>query len=59
MYMKNQLLRDTDVFGMAHSLEIRVPFLDKELVEYVLRIDPQLKFKNNINKSLLADSVKI
>ena len=58
MYMKNQLLRDTDVFGMAHSLEIRVPFLDKELVEYVLRIDPQLKFKNNINKSLLADSVK-
>jgi len=41
MYMKNQLLRDTDVFGMANSLEIRVPFLDKELVDYVLKIEPE------------------
>ncbi len=27
-YMRNQLLRDTDWTGMAHSLEIRVPFVD-------------------------------
>lgn len=30
-YMKNQLLRDADWAGMAHSLEIRVPFLDMHL----------------------------
>ena len=27
-YMRNQLLRDSDWAGMAHSLEIRVPYLD-------------------------------
>ena len=27
-YMRNQLLRDSDWSGMAHSLEIRVPFVD-------------------------------
>ena len=57
MYMKNQLLRDTDVFGMAHSLEIRVPFLDKELVDYILRIEPKEKF-GNFNKQILADISK-
>ncbi|HTP61557.1 MAG TPA: asparagine synthase (glutamine-hydrolyzing) [Burkholderiales bacterium] len=31
-YMRNQLLRDTDWAGMAHSLEIRVPFADAELL---------------------------
>lgn len=57
MYMKNQLLRDTDVFGMAHSLEIRVPFLDKELVDYVLRVEPKEKF-GIYNKQILADIAK-
>lgn len=32
-YMRNQLLSDTDVMSMAHSLEVRVPLLDSELVE--------------------------
>lgn len=31
-YMKNQLLRDADWAGMAHSLEIRVPLVDKQLL---------------------------
>jgi asparagine synthase (glutamine-hydrolysing) len=31
-YMRNQLLRDTDWASMAHSLEIRLPFVDVELV---------------------------
>ena len=30
-YMRNQLLRDADWAGMAHSLEIRVPLVDAEL----------------------------
>lgn len=32
-YMKNQLLRDTDWIGMSHSLEIRVPLVDRILTE--------------------------
>ena len=32
-YMRNQLLRDADWAGMAHSVEIRVPFVDSALLE--------------------------
>ncbi|MBK9284683.1 MAG: hypothetical protein IPM51_10260 [Sphingobacteriaceae bacterium] len=35
-YMSNQLLRDSDVFSMAHSLELRVPFVDHLLYAVVL-----------------------
>ncbi len=31
-YMQNQLLRDSDWAGMAHSIEIRVPFVDLHLI---------------------------
>ncbi len=37
-YMRNQLLRDADWAGMAHSLEIRVPLVDLELFRSVLRV---------------------
>lgn len=35
-YMRNQLLRDSDWAGMAHSLEIRVPFVDVSFFEAVI-----------------------
>jgi asparagine synthase (glutamine-hydrolysing) len=35
LYMGSQLLRDTDAASMAHSLEVRVPFLDIPLAEFV------------------------
>ena len=34
-YMRNQLLRDADWAGMAHSLEIRVPLVDIQLLRAV------------------------
>jgi len=37
-YLGNTLLRDGDVFGMANSLEIRVPLLDKDLVDWAFRL---------------------
>lgn len=40
VYMGSQLLRDCDVMGMAHSLEIRVPFLDNDLVDAVAAAGP-------------------
>jgi asparagine synthase (glutamine-hydrolysing) len=36
-FMRSTLLRDADTMSMAHSLELRVPFLDHELVESCLR----------------------
>jgi asparagine synthase (glutamine-hydrolysing) len=35
LYLRNQLLRDTDWASMAHSLEVRVPFVDAQLLEEV------------------------
>jgi asparagine synthase (glutamine-hydrolysing) len=32
LYMRNQLLRDTDWAGMAHSIELRVPLVDAHLL---------------------------
>ena len=42
-YMRRMLLRDADQMSMAVSLELRVPFLDHELVEYVLGLPEAAK----------------
>jgi asparagine synthase (glutamine-hydrolysing) len=55
-YMQNVLLRDTDQMSMAHTLEVRVPFLDHELVEYVFPISEELKYPN-FPKQLLVESL--
>lgn len=41
-YMNNQLLRDSDWSGMAHSLEIRTPFVDVEFLRKVANVTPLL-----------------
>ena len=56
-YLQNVLLRDSDQMGMANSLEIRVPFLDHHLVEYVLSLPNELKYLTS-PKKLLIDSTK-
>ncbi|TWT40905.1 Asparagine synthetase [glutamine-hydrolyzing] 1 [Phycisphaerae bacterium RAS1] len=43
LYMNNTLLRDSDANGMAHSLEIRVPFLDRRVIDYVLALPGNLR----------------
>ncbi len=54
-YMQNVLLRDTDQMSMASALEVRVPFLDHELVEYVLGIKDEFK-KPTSPKKLLVET---
>ncbi|MBK9099393.1 MAG: asparagine synthase (glutamine-hydrolyzing) [bacterium] len=56
VYMRNQLLRDSDVFSMMHSLELRVPFVDHMLYSAVL---PYLDagFDKNFPKKMLVDAV--
>jgi len=55
-YMPNVLLRDTDQMSMASALEVRVPFLDHELIEYVLSLPDMYKYPSS-PKQLLTDSV--
>ena len=55
-YLQNQLLKDTDFMSMRHSIEVRVPFLDHELVEYLSSLPPALKLGNEVNKPLLVEA---
>ena len=51
-YLRNQLLRDSDWASMAHSVELRTPFVDAHLLQ---QLGPHLKaFKGFSAKSLLA-----
>jgi asparagine synthase (glutamine-hydrolysing) len=52
-YLVNTLLRDTDSMSMAHSLEVRVPFLDHPLVEYVTHLPQRVKLGDGTPKALL------
>ena len=58
LYMQNQLLRDTDVMSMAHGIEMRVPFLDKEFVQLSLQICSSIKYSGQLGKQLLIDAYK-
>ena len=55
-YMLNTLLRDTDAMSMSHSLEVRVPFLDAPLVEYVLALPENAK-RGARPKALLIEAL--
>lgn len=50
--LPDELLMYADKLSMAHSLELRVPFLDKEIVEYVQRLPSNLKVRNGSRKWL-------
>ncbi len=54
LYMRNQLLRDTDWASMAHGLEVRVPLVDATLLERIVALGepPQ----SIAPKSLLAQA---
>ena len=56
-YMHDVLLRDTDQMSMAHALEVRVPFLDHQLVEYLMGLPDAHKVSNGTPKRLLVESL--
>lgn len=55
-YMKPVLLRDTDQMSMAHSLEVRVPFLDHTLSDFVMSLPDHFK-PTKPGKKLLIDAL--
>ena len=48
--LPDELLMYADKLSMAHSLELRVPYLDKEIVEYAERLGSNLKVRNGVGK---------
>jgi asparagine synthase (glutamine-hydrolysing) len=65
--LANTLLRDTDAMSMAHSLEVRVPFVDGKVVDFVLSLPGEWKLdqrkngvrgqRSGVPKPLLADAL--
>jgi asparagine synthase (glutamine-hydrolysing) len=56
-YLHDQLLRDTDVFSMAHSVEVRVPYLDDAVVAAASSVPAALKTNASFNKPALVDAI--
>lgn len=54
-YLPGQLLSKVDRASMMHGLEVRCPFLDTALVEYVVNLPEEFKSHKNGQKYLLKD----
>lgn len=57
-YMMNQLLKDTDYMSMWNSVEVRVPFLDRDLMQLVYEIHPDIRYNSKLTKHLLIKAFK-
>jgi asparagine synthase (glutamine-hydrolysing) len=58
MYFQDDILPKVDRASMAHSLEVRVPYMDRDLVEYACRIQPFYKLKGLTTKYVLKRAVR-
>ena len=56
-YTQNVLLKDSDQMSMASALELRVPFFDNDLFDYVMNVPDHIKLSNGVPKSLLVHAV--
>ncbi len=56
LVLPNDMLTKVDWMSMAHGLEVRVPFLDHELVNFVNGLPDQSKIAAGIRKRLLRDA---
>ncbi len=56
-YTRDDLLLGTNMMSMAHSIEVRVPFLDQRLIQYVSQIHPIYHFQKGTSKYLLKQLI--
>ena len=53
-----ELLRYADRNSMAHSREVRLPFLDRDVVEFVLGLPPRFLYDGHETKHVLREAVR-
>ena len=58
LVLPNDMLTKVDLMSMAHGLEVRVPFLDHEVVEYAFSLPAESKLKGSFRKRILQDAFK-
>ena len=56
-YLPYDILAKVHIASMINSLEVRVPFLDHELVEFAASVPANMKIKNRSSKHILKHSV--
>jgi asparagine synthase (glutamine-hydrolysing) len=65
IYLRNQLLRDSDWASMSNSIELRMPFVNKELISNTFQVKPKIsrniilkkineKIYNNVSKKKIG-----
>jgi asparagine synthase (glutamine-hydrolysing) len=57
-YLQDNLLAKVDRMSMAHSLEVRPPFLDHRIVEFAFRLPEALKIRGREQKIVLKDAMR-
>jgi len=57
-YLRNTLLRDVDQMSMANSVEMRAPYVNHKLVEFVLSIPARNRTRKGRQKPLLVDATQ-
>jgi asparagine synthase (glutamine-hydrolysing) len=58
LVLPNDMLTKVDLMSMANSLEVRTPFLDFELVNFVFSLPVDFKINKSIRKRILQDSFR-
>lgn len=57
-YFMASLLERKDRMSMASSVEVRVPFADHRILEYVFNVPWEIKFENGVEKALLRNAMR-
>lgn len=58
MVLVNDMLVKVDIMSMANSLEVRVPFLDHNIVQYVMELPVEYKIDRQARKKVLQDAFR-
>ncbi|MCB9186343.1 MAG: asparagine synthase (glutamine-hydrolyzing) [Flavobacteriales bacterium] len=56
--LQNDMLTKVDLMSMANSLEVRVPFLDHEVIEFACSIPEEYKITSTIRKRILQETFR-
>ncbi len=58
LVLPNDMLKKVDLMSMAHALEVRVPFLDKDVVDFVFSLPADSKINVHMRKRILQDAYR-